>query len=121
MHYYLLKEVSSSFVWETVDTDLKTNVASACVTHVEKQIADLSTRLEPLPDSTKETFCIAGLLYKILDCSQFLILSVKIRHDPRQKHVAEVVYPLLSKLQALVVMHITLNIYEMEFKDRVSL
>ena len=121
LQFDLLKEVSSSFVWETVDAALKINVASACVIHVEKQLADLNTRQESLPDSTEERFRIAGLLYKMLDCSKFFILSVKILSDPRQENVVEVYFSLLSKLPALVVMHLTLDIYETESKNSLSL
>jgi hypothetical protein len=105
LQYDLLKEVFSLFVGETVDADLKMYVVSACVSHVEKQNAHL-TRLEPLLDSMEETFRIACLLYKMLGCSKFFILSLKIRRDPRQKNFAEVFYHLLSKLPALVVMYI---------------
>lgn len=55
LQYDLSKEAFSLFVWETVDADLKMNVVSACVTHVEKPNAHL-TRLEPLLDSMEKHF-----------------------------------------------------------------
>ena len=123
LHYELIKGVSSSFVWATVDSALKMKILSACTTYVEKQIVDVNARLEPVLDSTEERFRIIGLLHKMLDCSKFFILNEKNQCNPRQKNVAQDFYLLLDKLPTLVIMHLIISIHEKEcetspsFKD----